>query len=382
MVNLDMVGRGPVDSGKTHTQINGLDTAKEFTALIDSLADKHNLVLERVPTPGNRYFAASDHYSFYEKKVPVLFFFTGTHPDYHRPSDTSDKINVVGMREIADLSEEIIARLATDKERPTYVQIAQRGGAQQGVRLGVELSSDGKEGLLVDNVLADTSAAKAGVKKGDRIKSAAGKPVTSQAALVTILRGLRGGDKLELGVERDGKQETIPVYFALSVPTLGLTLNVDGKEGLLIETVTEGPASKGGLKKGDHLLEIRGKGIKDLSAVGEMLRGLNGDSLEVAIEREGKKQVLKLETPYTPRLGLRPEYNDTSDGVLINSVTEGAPAEKGGLKKGDRILELGGKKVKDLEAYMGLLQGRKRGDTLEVVVSREGKNVTLKVVLE
>jgi hypothetical protein len=299
MVNLDMVGRGTPEKGKERSQIHGLDTAKEFTALVDDLATKHNLLLEKVPTRGNRFFAASDHYSFYAKKVPVIFFFTGDHPDYHRPSDTSEKINVPGMREVVDLSEDIVAKLSTDKERPTFVQVATGGGGPQGVRLGVELGRDDKGALVIDAVTPDEPAAKAGLKKGDRLLTAGGKPVADQTALVAILRGLRAGDKLE-----------------------------------------------------------------------------------VEIEREGKKQTVAIEFPYFPRLGFRPDYKEGIEGVQVTEVSEGQPAEKGGIKKGDRIVELGGKPVKDLETYMDLLQGRKRGDTIEVVVVRDGKKMTLKVVLE
>ena len=64
--------------------------------------------------------ANSDHFSFYKKKVPVLFFWTGFHADYHKPSDTADKINVEGMRKIADLSVDVIADLATEEKRPEY----------------------------------------------------------------------------------------------------------------------------------------------------------------------------------------------------------------------------------------------------------------------
>ena len=99
------------------------------------------------------------------------------------------------------------------------------------------------------------------------------------------------------------------------------------------------------------------------------------------IDREGKKQTVKVEFPYFPRLGIRPNYEEGKEGVLVEAVSDG-PAGKGGMKAGDRIVELGGKKVKDLDAYMDLLKGRKRGDTLEVVVIRDGKKTPLKVVLE
>src|SRR5205085_10756990 len=76
----------------------------------------------------------SDHASFYRKKVPVVFFFTGFHPDYHKPSDTADKINVAGMGKVADLSEEVLRELAGSAPRPEYqqVQIMSFGGGRGG----------------------------------------------------------------------------------------------------------------------------------------------------------------------------------------------------------------------------------------------------------
>ncbi len=112
MVNLDMVGRSVPDATtkKNQCDINGLDTAKEFEKLIDDLAPKSELQLKRVATGTNRFFASSDQYSFFQKGLPVIFFFTGLHPQYHRPVDTVDLINFKGMAEIADMAELVIAQ--------------------------------------------------------------------------------------------------------------------------------------------------------------------------------------------------------------------------------------------------------------------------------
>jgi S1-C subfamily serine protease len=80
-----------------------------------------------------------------------------------------------------------------------------------------------------------------------------------------------------------------------------------------------------------------------------------------------------------PKLGIRPDYTDDREGVLVGGVTEGGPAARAGIKDGDRIVELGGKTVPNLQTYMQVLSEHKKGEEIEVVVTREGKRVTLKV---
>src|SRR5690606_20268026 len=79
--------------------VHGTGTAKEFDALVDRFGKEHGFQITK--KPGG--FGPSDHASFYGAKVPVLFYFTGTHTDYHRPSDDFDKLNIAGMRRVANL---------------------------------------------------------------------------------------------------------------------------------------------------------------------------------------------------------------------------------------------------------------------------------------
>src|SRR5262249_4156259 len=152
----------------------GSGTAKEFDALLDGLARKHDFVFSK-KAGGN---GPSDHDSFYNKKVPVIFYWTGYHDDYHRPGDTSDKINVRGMRRIADLSEDTINHLATVPERPQYVKVASpsMSPGASGPTLGIRPDyGDDDEGVLVGGVAEGRPAEKAGIKAGDRIVEIGGK---------------------------------------------------------------------------------------------------------------------------------------------------------------------------------------------------------------
>jgi S1-C subfamily serine protease len=81
-------------------------------------------------------------------------------------------------------------------------------------------------------------------------------------------------------------------------------------------------------------------------------------------------------------LGIRPSYGDDEDGILLGGVSEDGPAYKAGLKKGDRIVEIGGKPVKNMVGYMTVLGAEKSGNTVEVTVVRGGEKKVFKVTLE
>jgi len=83
-----------------------------------------------------------------------------------------------------------------------------------------------------------------------------------------------------------------------------------------------------------------------------------------------------------PRLGIIPDYGDTAEGLLLSGVSDNGPAAKAGLREGDRIIELAGKSVNNINTYMVLMAAQKKGETIEVGIMRGGKKVRLKVVLE
>jgi hypothetical protein len=218
MVNLDMVGRlRPVKDGdamKDKLIVYGTGTSKTFDELIDGLNRKYDFKLQKVPGGSG----PSDHASFYAKQIPVFFFFTDNHPDYHRPSDTAEKINLVGLRRITDLVEELTDHLATVPERPHYVRVASSGsspGRMRGPRLGIQPSyGDDKEGVLLDAVVEGGAAAKAGLKGGDRIVEIAGKPVQNlESYMVLIAASYKKGEPLELGIQREGKKLNVKVML-------------------------------------------------------------------------------------------------------------------------------------------------------------------------
>lgn len=214
MVNLDMVGRVVADpmTKKSKLIVEGLGTAKGFEQLIEKFNGKDGFQLSK--KQGGT--GPSDHDSFFRKKIPVLFFWTGTHADYHKPSDTSDKINVTGMKKIADLASQAIDHFATDAKRPEFIQVASTttpmSPAGKGPRLGIIPDyEEGREGLLVGGVQDGGPAATAGIKGGDVIVEIAGKSVKNINTYMVLMAQQQVGQTVEIGVLRGGKKLQLKV---------------------------------------------------------------------------------------------------------------------------------------------------------------------------
>jgi hypothetical protein len=167
--------------------------------------------------------------------------------------------------------------------------------------LGVVIATeDGKAGALIREVIADTPAAKAGLKAGDRIRSVGGKAVEGVAGLRALVAGFKGGDKTEVVFERDGKEEKVQVEFDAAPPATrtapsGIsTSRGDDKPGALVSRLRDGsPAAKAGLKNGDRIVEVAGKAVKDRTEWLDLLRGFKaGEKVEIVVERDGKKEKL------------------------------------------------------------------------------------------
>jgi hypothetical protein len=212
MINLDMVGRlaKDKDTGKDRLTVYGTGTAKTFDGLIEALNKKYDFQLKKVATG----MGPSDQMSFYVKKVPVFFFFTNDHPDYHRPTDTADKINVPGMRRVVDLTDELAAYLATVSERPEYVKVAgpSLSPGATGPRLGImpDYGDDG-EGVLLGGVSEGGPAQKAGLKEGDRIVEIAGQPVKNLEGYMVLMRTHKNGDTIDVAVVRNREKKVFKV---------------------------------------------------------------------------------------------------------------------------------------------------------------------------
>lgn len=204
MVNLDMIGR------LTHRTLYvfGVKTGQEFAALIDEVNRDHGLTLKL----GAGGYGPSDHTSFYARKVPVIFFFTGPHADYHRPSDTVDKINGDGLADVTRLVYQITDRLANRPELVTYVEVKEPpptgGGRGYGAYFGSipDFGSQEETGVRLSGVRPGSPAEKAGLQGGDVLVQMAGVRVKNLHDLVFVLRSKRAGDTVEVVFVRNGQE--------------------------------------------------------------------------------------------------------------------------------------------------------------------------------
>ena len=220
MVNFDMVGRL---NGRSELTMIGTGTSPGIDALVDVLGKSAGLTIKKVSgmTDG---FGGSDHQSFYGKNIPVLFAFTGMHPDYHRPSDDSDRINYTGMGRIADYVELIVLDLVRRPERPAFARLAspsrttrQSASASAGmsVTMGVmpDYADEAKAGMKITGVRDGGPAAKAGLKGGDTIVRLGGKPISTIYDYMESLKRFKPGDKTDVVVVRDGTEIKIQVVL-------------------------------------------------------------------------------------------------------------------------------------------------------------------------
>jgi hypothetical protein len=205
MVNFDMVGR--LASGRL--SVGGVDSGAGLRQVVADAGRATGLV----PTLHGSPYSPSDHQRFYDAGVPVLFFFTGVHADYHRPSDTADRLDVAGMARIAALAADVVERLAGGPP-PAYAAVERparpgrpapagtAGEAFLGVWFDVQAASDG---VRLRNVVPDSAAARAGLRDGDVLVRFGGVPVNAFEDLRRILRSRRPGDTVEIVYLREGR---------------------------------------------------------------------------------------------------------------------------------------------------------------------------------
>ena len=160
-------------------------------------------------------YGPSDHSSFYAKQIPVLFFWTGTHDDYHKPSDTADKINYEGEARIVSFVERLVRELDKSDKRPTYtVAKSESQGRSTGFRvyLGtIPNYADSNDGLKLDGVRDDSPAAKAGLRAGDKIVKIAGREVKNVYDYTYALGEMKAGQEYEVEIIRDAQRLTLRI---------------------------------------------------------------------------------------------------------------------------------------------------------------------------
>ncbi len=393
MVNMDMVGR--LQDNKL--MVGGLGSAPHFLALIEKLNEKHGFDLWKEPSGQG----PSDHASFYAQKIPVFKFFTGFHEQYHRPTDRMETLNVAGLRRIAALVEDVTAELRASPVRPAY---AKTPGFDRTTTLwaGVPATgilpdyADTKEGVLLEGVVNNTPAARAGLKKGDRLTAIAGRPVKNAEGFLTLARVLKPGAKVEVTFERDGKPQKLELQLAAARAggfpdsRFGYVTNMtDIKDGILLtEVPPESTAAKAGLKKGDRILTINGEDFPDALSYITLLRTLQvGEIVTITVARDKQQLTVQVEVAAPTRQGFNrfgamPDPTDAEEGALLARVIEDSPAATLGLRAGDRVKALNGKPVKDAASFVELTRALRAEDKVELELLRDGKTVKIPGVVK
>lgn len=211
MINLDMIGR----MNNHQLQIGGIGTCATFEEELRKLNEFFQFKLS-LNKAGR---GPSDHTSFYVKNIPVLFFFTGLHLDYHRPSDDSDKINYEGAEKITEMVGFKALNFLNRETRPVFQKSSeptpQEGEVRRSrVRLGIMPNySDEEKGVLISDVSEGGSAQKAGMKGGDRIIRMDERQINNIYEMMNVLADANPNDIMKITVVRDGQEVILTVIL-------------------------------------------------------------------------------------------------------------------------------------------------------------------------
>jgi aminopeptidase YwaD len=220
MLNMDMIGR--LRNGSLF--IGGVGTSPAWKPILEKLNGPLQATARTAETGsqsqfqlslGEDGFGPSDHQSFYVKDVPVLFFFTGTHDDYHKPSDTADKINAEGLRQVAEFVRNIAQAVANEPQRVAFTRVKTESkptGRGFRVYLGtVPNYSDQSDGMKLDGVRPGSPAERAGLRAGDIVVKLARIPIKNVYDYTYALGEMRPGDEVEIIIKREGREMSLKI---------------------------------------------------------------------------------------------------------------------------------------------------------------------------
>ena len=214
MVNLDMVGR--LKDTKEIT-VSGVGTSKEGEQLLkDILNEKERDLVLSVEYNG---FGPSDHANFYVENIPVFFFNTGAHEDYHTSRDVVEKINFEGLQRVTEYAYDLSEYLANAPNNLTFQEAGPKGKARNTrkgkVKLGImpNFGKSEEDGLRVDGVTPNSAADRGNIKKGDVIVGIAGKEVHNIYEYMARMTNVRPGQTINVDIIRDGEKKVLIIQI-------------------------------------------------------------------------------------------------------------------------------------------------------------------------
>jgi hypothetical protein len=217
MINLDMVGRS-----EGRILVDGVANSPDIEE--DLKVAESSSAVKLKAMRGGPGAGASDDGTFLLRNIPAINFFSGFHSDYHRPSDTWQKIDAPGAAAVADLALALTRQIANRAQRPAFVQTAPQEHHATGSAGAVsgygpyfgsvpDFANEG-QGVKFAEVRPGSPAAKAGLRGGDVMTSFAGSAIKTLYDFTFALREKKPGDKVEVTVMRDGKPLTVTVELA------------------------------------------------------------------------------------------------------------------------------------------------------------------------
>ena len=211
MINMDMVGR--LQDNKLI--VNGVKTGAEFEPWVKQANDaRGDSSFHLILKPDG--FGPSDHATFYGKKIPVLHFFTGSHKDYHKPTDDTDKVQISGMRRIGELVIAMAQRVANHPTAPKYQEVkstvARRKGSRPYFGSIPDFGSEA-EGYALAGVAKDSPAERAGIQAGDVVIGLGDNKIGNLEDIDGALRKFKAGDKVRVTVKRGEDQLKLDVIL-------------------------------------------------------------------------------------------------------------------------------------------------------------------------
>ena len=213
MINMDMVGR--LNDSTRAVTIGGYGTSPTWSSLVNNqpLSRNEKSLSIKIDSSGS---GPSDHTSFYRKDIPVLFYFTGLHTDYHKPSDDADKINYKGMVQILKHVYTVVeganekGKLAFLKTREAQTTTTARFSVSMGIMPDYTYSGNG---VRADGVSEGRAAQKAGLKAGDIVLQIGDYRVSSMESYMQTLGRFKKGDKTTVLYQRGTEQLTVEIQF-------------------------------------------------------------------------------------------------------------------------------------------------------------------------
>lgn len=215
MINMDMLGR--LNAAAPSITIGGYGTSPVWSS---TYAVKGKKALYSGPLQykfDSSGTGPSDHTSFYRKNIPVLFFFTGLHSDYHRPTDDADKINYTGQMHIVKHIHSLIETVNAGTQKITFTptrEVPMGTNARFSVTLGImpDYTFSGS-GVKVDGISEGKAAQKAGMQAGDVIIKLGEHPVNSVETYMQALSKFKAGDQADVEYSRGGDKKRVTIVF-------------------------------------------------------------------------------------------------------------------------------------------------------------------------